>query len=404
MKKKWTTLLVIASSLLLVGVIWAANGSSINWWVMGAGGGSDSAGNLSLDSTQGQWAVGTDTAGNSEISSGFWRGLNCYTLTTTTNPVAFGTIEADPAPNCGAQYLDGTVVELTAVSNTGYQFDDWSGDASGTDNPVSVAMDGDKSVTANFSETTQPCYALSTAVDPAGSGSVEANPAPNCGSEYVEGTAVTVTAVANTGYTFDSWTGGASGTDNPTTVTMNGARSVTAHFGLVCHTLTVGVSPGAAGSVTADPSPNCASDYIEGTVVTLTATANTGYAFDNWSGAVSSTDNPIQITINTDKNVTANFSVTSQTCYAMTLTAEPPEGGTIQANPTPNCGGDYLQGTVVTVTAVANTGYSFTHWNGDIGGTDNPHVVTMNGPINVEAYFRENFDVYLPLIMRNIAQ
>jgi len=404
MKKKGIILAVTVASLLLVGVILAANNASIDRAVIGAGGGRDTAGNLSLDSTQGQWVVGSDTAGTSELSSGFWRGLSCFTLTTTADPVAGGSVEPDPTPNCGSQYLDGTVVELTAVSSTGYVFDHWSGDASGTNNPINVAMDGDQDVTANFSETTQPCYALTTATDPAGGGSVEANPAPNCGSEYLEGTVVTVTAVANTGYAFGNWSGDASGTDNPTTVTMDGASSVTAHFNLVCHTLTAGVNPGGAGSVQVDPPPNCASDYIEGTVVTLTATASTGFTFDNWSGDVSSADNPIQVSINTDKNLTANFSETSQVCYSLNMTADPVEGGHIEANPAPNCNTDYLEGTAVTLTALAHTGYTFSNWSGDIGGTANPTTVTMNGAKSILAHFGESFDIYLPLILRNVAQ
>ena len=52
--------------------------------------------------------------------------------------------------NCAGGYTAGTVVQLTAVPNTGYVFSSWSGDASGTSNPVSVTMDGNKSVTANM--------------------------------------------------------------------------------------------------------------------------------------------------------------------------------------------------------------------------------------------------------------
>jgi hypothetical protein len=173
---------------------------------------------------------------------------------------------------------------------------------------------------------------------------------------------------------------------------------------LVCHTLTVGVSPAGSGTVEADPPPNCTSDYVEGTVVTLTAAANTGYNFDNWTGAVSSTDNPLQLTINTDKDLTAHFTEIVQICYALTVTAEPLDGGYVQANPVPNCEDDYLAGTVVTLTAVAHTGYSFSHWNGDISGIDNPYPVTMDASMSIEAYFGENFEIYLPLIIRNLSQ
>jgi len=48
------------------------------------------------------------------------------------------------------QYKEGTAVSVTARPDTHYLFTDWSGDMSGTANPLTVTMDADKSVTANF--------------------------------------------------------------------------------------------------------------------------------------------------------------------------------------------------------------------------------------------------------------
>jgi pimeloyl-ACP methyl ester carboxylesterase len=74
----------------------------------------------------------------------------CFVL--TTNATTGGTISANPSPNCngGLQYTSGTTVTLTASPNTGYTFLNWSGDASGSPNPVTVTMNGDKTVTADF--------------------------------------------------------------------------------------------------------------------------------------------------------------------------------------------------------------------------------------------------------------
>jgi uncharacterized repeat protein (TIGR02543 family) len=52
----------------------------------------------------------------------------------------------------GGVYDDGTVVTLTAVPDSGWQFDNWSGDLSGSANPTTITMDANKTVTANFSE------------------------------------------------------------------------------------------------------------------------------------------------------------------------------------------------------------------------------------------------------------
>ena len=49
-----------------------------------------------------------------------------------------------------ATYASGTVVMLTAVPATGYQFTGWSGDLTGTMNPATITMNSAKTVTANF--------------------------------------------------------------------------------------------------------------------------------------------------------------------------------------------------------------------------------------------------------------
>jgi uncharacterized repeat protein (TIGR02543 family) len=60
---------------------------------------------------------------------------------------AHGTVAKDPAQ---ATYHYGDVVQLTATPDAGWTFANWSGDATGTANPVSVTMNGNRSVTANY--------------------------------------------------------------------------------------------------------------------------------------------------------------------------------------------------------------------------------------------------------------
>ncbi len=74
-----------------------------------------------------------------------------YTLTVVITPTAAGTVELLPT---GGVYLAGTVVTLTATPTTGWQFAGWSGDLTGTSNPDSLMMDGDKTVTALFEPVT----------------------------------------------------------------------------------------------------------------------------------------------------------------------------------------------------------------------------------------------------------
>jgi len=63
------------------------------------------------------------------------------------NPPGSGSGSLNPP---GGIYDAGTVVTLTANPSSGWEFDHWSGDLSGTSNPATITMDKNKSVTANF--------------------------------------------------------------------------------------------------------------------------------------------------------------------------------------------------------------------------------------------------------------
>jgi len=64
-----------------------------------------------------------------------------------------GAVSRDPDhPSYGA----GAVVQLTATPDSGFAFTGWSGDATGSDNPLSLTMDGSKVVTASFADVAPP--------------------------------------------------------------------------------------------------------------------------------------------------------------------------------------------------------------------------------------------------------
>jgi inhibitor of cysteine peptidase len=76
---------------------------------------------------------------------------SCYNLAIAIDPESTGSVVADPLPNCeGGLYEPDTVVELTANPSAGWHFLSWSGDASGSANPVVIHMDSSKSVVAQF--------------------------------------------------------------------------------------------------------------------------------------------------------------------------------------------------------------------------------------------------------------
>jgi uncharacterized repeat protein (TIGR02543 family) len=125
----------------------------------------------------------------------------------------------------GGVYNSGTVVTLTATPAAGYQFSGWSGAISGTANPTTVTMDGNKSVVANFTVIPVTTYTLTTS---AKNGSIVLTPPDGT---YPAGTVVTLKAVPkNSWYKFTGWSGSLTGKTNPTTLTMNGNKSVTANF------------------------------------------------------------------------------------------------------------------------------------------------------------------------------
>lgn len=160
-------------------------------------------------------------------------------------------------------------------------------------------------------------YPLSVSKAGTGSGTVTSSPAGiNCGAtctyDFDENTSVTLTAAADAGSTFVGWGGACSGAGT-CTVNMTSAQAVTATFdlsGTVCYNLTLGVKPAGSGTISVSPGPDCGTQYTAGTVVTLTALPAPKYVFSKWTGSVTSTLNPIEILMDANKTLTANFKKT----------------------------------------------------------------------------------------------
>lgn len=142
-------------------------------------------------------------------------------------------------------------------------------------------------------------YILTTSVSPSGAGSISPS-----GGEYESGVQVTLTASPARGYSFDHWSGSASGTSPTVTITMDSNRSVAANFKTTTqtYTLTTNISPSGAGSV----SPS-GGDFEQDTQIVIVATPAAGYEFSRWSGDVSGTDPAIALTMDRDRSVVANF-------------------------------------------------------------------------------------------------
>ncbi|MBR4836903.1 MAG: T9SS type A sorting domain-containing protein [Bacteroidales bacterium] len=115
------------------------------------------------------------------------------------------------------------------------------------------------------------------------------------------------------------------------------------------YAITTSVNPANAGTVTG------ANTYTQGQQCTLTATANTGYQFVNWTknGNVVSTNATYTFTVNEAADYVANFEILS---YTVTASSIPDYGGTIDGT------GTYNYGEECTLTATPNAGFNFFNW------------------------------------------
>lgn len=143
-----------------------------------------------------------------------------------------------------------------------------------------------------------------------------------CASPYAAGTAMTLTAKANSGSTFAGWTGACAGTGT-CTVTVNGAGNVGAVFNVQAPSgggggggtatgFQLKVSVSNSGTVTSNVGgincgTACQATYAAGTAVTLTATPPAGKTFASWSGACTGTVPTCAVTVNATLSVKANF-------------------------------------------------------------------------------------------------
>jgi hypothetical protein len=143
------------------------------------------------------------------------------TFTLTINVIGSGSVSRYPT---NSPLPSGVTVTLAAISNDpSWYFSGWSGDATGSDNPLNVGMDSNKVITATFLQL--PSYTLTLATN--GQGGISLNPP---GGVYLSNSLVTVTASSPTGWVFASWSGSTNGNANPLSLTMNTNNSLTGAF------------------------------------------------------------------------------------------------------------------------------------------------------------------------------
>ncbi|MCK5147232.1 hypothetical protein KAR48_10785, partial [bacterium] len=270
----------------------------------------------------------------------------------------------------------------------------WSGDFTAVTTTGSLAMNGPKEITASW----QRQFRL-TLVTP----HQQAN--PQGGGWYDEGTKADFSVITPYEYGEDlrnqliGWVGVGDGSystgDDPvvadTSVIMNSGIRQQALW-KTQYALNITKSPAVGGIVTTDPSGRW---HDFGTDVTITAAANEGYRWHQWTGNISSNASTTIIGINSVRNVTANF----EQILAATINTSPSDRKYVVD------GSEYsghnmfgwVEGETHSLSALTPqlddedelTRYLFGSWSHGVAQTHN-YLVPANAP-SLTAYFSKQY-------------
>ncbi len=220
-------------------------------------------------------------------------------------------------------------------------------------------------------------YQLTVKVDPDEGGTVSLQ-----SDEFTSGSEVEISATPTEGWLFDSWQGDHSGSSNPATVIMDEDKEITAIFLKREYPLTITVK--GEGTVDEKIVQSKTTDHPHGTIVELTAEPAMGWRFTEWEGAQNHSGNPVKITVDEAKEITAVF---EKDFFRFTIEAE---GQGIVDNTLLSgnmSDGLYEYGSVIELRASASAGWGFSQWEGDFEGDQNPVSVTIDAHKNIAAIF-----------------
>jgi len=216
-------------------------------------------------------------------------------------------------PNCSANFPKDSVVNLTAAADpVSSDFAGWSGDCSNGSVTTQVTMDADKECTATFNLKDK--FSLNVSIAGTGTGKVADTAIacePDCSASFFEDTVVKLTAMADPDSDFAGWSGDCPNGSATTQVTMDANKSCTAAFDLITFVLQVGTAGNGSGTVMSSPGDidcgdTCSGTFPIGTDVDLTATADDGSVFKEWTGDC---DADGMVTMDAAKNCTAVFNI-----------------------------------------------------------------------------------------------
>ena len=199
---------------------------------------------------------------------------------------------------------------------------------------------------------------------------------------YLVGEVVSISAIPYKNYILDHWLldGTNIGSNNPIEILMHTNHTLHAVFTLLTYNLSISTTIGG----TTNPAPGTYT-YTNGTMVSVTAIPEANYIFDHWEldGTPVGSTNPIEVIMTANHTLEAFF---TQITYQLTISTT--TGGT--TNPTPGAH-IYVNGTVVSVTAIPDINYRFEYWilDGMNVGSDNPIAVVMDSNHSLQVVFTQ---------------
>ena len=294
-------------------------------------------------------------------------GSTQYTIDVSANPTDGGTVTG------GGTYNQGQSCTVTATANSGYTFTNWTENGSVVSTQASYifSVNSNRTLVANFQAQSQD-YTITVSANPTDGGTV------NGGGTYQQGQSCTVTATPASGYTFVRWTenGTQVSTNASYTFTVTNNRTLVAQFQEETYNIRVSANPPLGGTVTGGGT------YHQGDNCTVTATANNGYIFINWTenGNVVSNNANYSFTVTGGRVLVANFQIQT---FTISLSANPANAGTVSGD------GTYNYGASCTVIAHPNQRYEFINWteNGVEVSNEQSYTFTVTADRTLVANF-----------------
>ena len=190
------------------------------------------------------------------------------------------------------------------------------------------------------------------------------------GGTYDEGTTITVTATPDEGYEFTGWEGFDSG-EASLTITLIEDQILNALFSPVVSLFTITVTATEGGRVS-----TAGGTFEQGTVIEVIATPEQGYEFSGWEGN-DSVETTLSITLSSTLSLQAIF----DEIKTYNLTVSSVQGGSVSTQ-----GGEFPEGTSVSITAMPEEGYQFQGWD-ESDSLETTITVTMTSDLVLTPLF-----------------